>query len=135
LLRFALAGEIKRRNKKNMDKKKSLAIFEGKKIRRTIHHNEWWFSVADVIEVLTDTVNVRDYIKKLRKRDEELNSYWGTNCPPVGMIAKDGKKRKVTSANTEGIFRIIQSIPSPKFARPHERLRVNFHHAGRSFYH
>jgi len=103
-----------------MNKKKTLAIFEGKQIRRTIHQNEWWFSVADVIEVLTDTVNVRDYIKKLRKRDGELNSYWGTNCPPLEMIAKDGRKRKVTSANTEGIFRIIQSIPSPK-AEPFKR--------------
>ena len=50
----------------------------------------------------------------MRKRDNELNSYWGTNCPPLEMIAKDGKKRKIISANTEGIFRIIQSIPSPK---------------------
>ncbi len=97
-----------------------IAIFQKKEIRKTIHNNEWWFSVADVIEALTDTVDVRDYIKKMRKRDKELNAYWGTNCPPVEMIAKDGKKRKITSANTEGIFRIIQSIPSPK-AEPFKR--------------
>src|SRR3989339_98525 len=97
-----------------------ISIFQRKEIRRTIHNNEWWFSVADVVEALTDTVDVRDYIKKMRKRDKELNTYWGTNCPPLEMTAKDGKKRKITSANTEGIFRIIQSIPSPK-AEPFKR--------------
>ena len=56
----------------------------------------------------------------MRKRDSELDSYWGTNCPPLEMTAKDGKRRKVTCANTEGIFRIIQSIPSPK-AEPFKR--------------
>lgn len=91
-----------------------IAIFQKKEIRKTIRNNEWWFSVADVIEVLTDTVDVRDYIKKMRKRDRELDVYWGTNCPLLEMMAKDGKKRKITSANTEGIFRIIQSIPSRK---------------------
>ena len=97
-----------------------IAIFQKKEIRKTIHNNEWWFSVADIIEALTDTVDVRGYIKKMRKRDNELNSYWGTNCPLLEMIAKDGKKRKITSANTEGVFRIIQSIPSPK-AEPFKR--------------
>lgn len=97
-----------------------IAIFQRKEIRKTIHNNDWWFSVADVIEALTDTVDVRDYIKKMRKRDKELNDYWGTNCPLLEMTAKDGKKRKITSANTEGIFRIIQSIPSPK-AEPFKR--------------
>jgi len=91
-----------------------IAIFQKKEIRKIIHKDEWWFSVADIIEVLTDTADIRDYIKKMRKRDKELNTYWGTNCPPLEMMAKDGKKRKITSANTEGIFRIIQSIPSPK---------------------
>jgi DNA-damage-inducible protein D len=87
-----------------------ISIFQRKEIRKIIHKNEWWFSVADVIKALTDTIDVRDYIKKMRKRDDELNSYWGTNCPLLEMTAKDGKKRKITSANTEGIFRIIQSI-------------------------
>src|SRR3989344_4616769 len=91
-----------------------IAIFQKKEIRKVIHNDEWCFSVSDVIEALTDTVDVRDYIKKMRKRDVELNAYWGTNCPLLEMIAKDGRKRKVNSANTEGIFRIIQSIPSPK---------------------
>ena len=97
-----------------------IAIFRKKEIRKVIYNNEWWFSVADVIEALTDTVDIRDYIKKMRKRDGELNSYWGTNCPLLEMLTKDGKKRKITSANTEGIFRIIQSIPSPK-AEPFKR--------------
>ncbi len=97
-----------------------IAIFQKKEIRKTIYKNEWWFSVADVVEALTDTADVRDYIKKMRKRDKELSVYWGTNCPLLEMIAKDGKKRKITSANTEGVFRIIQSIPSPK-AEPFKR--------------
>ncbi|MEA3464319.1 MAG: phage antirepressor protein [Patescibacteria group bacterium] len=59
-----------------------IAIFKSKEIRKTVYNNEWYFSVADVIDVLTDTVDVRDYIKKMRKRDEELNFYWGTICPP-----------------------------------------------------
>lgn len=97
-----------------------IAIFRKKEIRKVIHNNEWYFSVSDVIEALTDTVDIRDYIKKMRKRDIELNTYWGTNCPLLEMTAKDGKKRKIHSANTEGIFRIIQSIPSPK-AEPFKR--------------
>ncbi|KKQ54623.1 MAG: Prophage antirepressor [Candidatus Falkowbacteria bacterium GW2011_GWC2_38_22] len=97
-----------------------IVIFGKKEIRKVIYNKEWWFSVADVIEALTDTVDIRDYIKKMRKRDKDLDSYWGTNCPLLEMFAKDGKKRKITSANTEGIFRIIQSIPSPK-AEPFKR--------------
>ncbi len=97
-----------------------IAIFKGKQIRKTIYKNEWWFSVADVVEVLTDSTDIRQYIKRIRQRDSEINSYWGTICTPLEMIAKDGKKRKITSANTEGMFRIIQSIPSSK-AEPFKR--------------
>ena len=75
---------------------------------------EWYFSVQDVIAVLTDSKDPKQYIKKMRTRDPELNSNWGTICTPVQMVAADGKKRKVQAANTEGILRIIQSIPSPK---------------------
>ncbi len=91
-----------------------IAIFKGKQVRKTIHHNEWWFSVADVIEVLTDSSDPKQYIKKMRQRDSQLDSNWGTICTPLEMVAQDGKKREVNCANTEGIFRIIQSIPSPK---------------------
>lgn len=89
-------------------------IFKGKEIRRILHNNEWWFSVADVVEVLADSADPRQYIKKMRQRDSELNSNWGTICTPLQLLAPDGKKRKTDCANTEGIFRIIQSIPSPK---------------------
>jgi DNA-damage-inducible protein D len=97
-----------------------LIVFKGKGIRRTIHDNEWWFSIADIVGVLTDSLDPKQYIKKMRKRDLELNNNWGTICTPLEMTALDGKKRKVNSANTEGIFRIIQSIPSPK-AEPFKR--------------
>ena len=97
-----------------------VAVFKGKEIRKTIHNNEWWFSVADVISVLTDSADVRQYMKKMRKRDPQLDSYWGTICTPLELLAPDGKKRKTNCANTEGIFRIIQSIPSPK-AEPFKR--------------
>jgi len=85
-----------------------------------LHNGEWWFSVADVVEVLTDSSDVRQYIKKLRQRDPELNSNWGTICTPLQLFAADGKMRKINCANTEGIFRIIQSIPPPK-AEPFKR--------------
>jgi prophage antirepressor-like protein len=97
-----------------------IAIFKGKEIRKTIHDNEWWFSVSDVVEVLTDSTDPKQYIKKLRQRDQELNSYWGTICTPLAILAPDGKIRETNCANTEGIFRIIQSIPSPK-AEPFKR--------------
>ena len=91
-----------------------LVVFKKKNIRRVIHNNEWWFSVADIVEVLTETTDVRQYIKKMRQRDPQLDSNWGTICTPVELLAPDGKKRETNCANTEGIFRIIQSIPSPK---------------------
>lgn len=97
-----------------------LAIFKGKEIRRTLHDEEWWFSVADIVEVLTSSADPRQYIKRMRQRDTELNSYWGTICTPLPLQAPDGKTRKTNCANTEGIFRIIQSIPSPK-AEPFKR--------------
>ncbi len=97
-----------------------IIVFQDRKIRRTWFNEEWWFSVSDVVEALTDSADVKQYIKKMRSRDLELNSYWGTICTPLEMIAKDGKKRKLSSANTEGIFRIIQSIPSPR-AEPFKR--------------
>lgn len=91
-----------------------LAIFEEKEIRRQWYNEDWYFSVEDVVEILTNSVDVKQYIKKLKMRDNELNSNWGTICTLVEMIAKDGKKRKIMTANTKGILRIIQSIPSPK---------------------
>lgn len=94
----------------------NIKLFEDREIRTSWNENEedWYFSVNDVVEVLTDTVDVKQYVKKLRNRDEELNSKWGTICTPVQMTAKDGKQRKINAANTAGILRIIQSIPSKK---------------------
>ena len=97
-----------------------LVVFKGKEIRRILHNNEWWFSVANVVDALADSADPRQYIKKMRQRDPALNSYWGTICTPPELQAPDGKMRKTNCANTEGIFRIIQSIPSPK-AEPFKR--------------
>ena len=96
-----------------------IAIFKGKKIRKTIHNNEWWFVVADIVSALTDTPNVKDYIRKMRIRDEELGKGWGQIVTPLS-IDTIGGKQELNCANTEGIFRIIQSIPSPK-AEPFKR--------------
>lgn len=97
-----------------MSENNKLIVFQEKSIRRVWHNEEWWFAVADIVETLSDTKNVRQYIKKMRRRDEQLNSNWGTICTPLKMVAKDGKNRKVNASNMEGIFRIVQSIPSTK---------------------
>ncbi len=100
----------------------SVKLFESKQIRSVWNESDkkWYFSVADVVEALTGSVNVKDYIKKMRKRDLELNANWGTTCPPLELVAPDGKRRKTQCANTESLLRIIQSIPSPK-AEPFKR--------------
>ena len=91
-----------------------MIVFNDRAIRRVFHKEEWWFAVADVVAVLTDSVDIKQYIKRMRSRDQQLNSNWGTLCTPLEMVAADGKRRAVTCANTEGIFRIVQSIPSNK---------------------
>lgn len=72
-----------------MTKETAIKLFESRKIRSVWNEKDqkWYFSVADVIEALTDSVNVKDYIKKMCKRDPELNSNWGTFCPPLELIA------------------------------------------------
>ena len=97
-----------------------IVVFQDKQIRRAWMNEQWYFSIADVVEFLTDSVDVKQYIKRMRQRDPLLNRNWGTICTPVQMLAADGKQRKVQAANTEGILRIIQSIPSPK-AEPFKR--------------
>ncbi len=94
----------------------NIKLFESRQIRTVWNEadQKWYFSVQDVVQLLTDTSDVKDYIKKMIKRDAELKSNWGTICPLVEMIAADGKKRKVQAANAQGLLRIIQSIPSPK---------------------
>jgi DNA-damage-inducible protein D len=98
-----------------------IAIFKGRKIRKMLYSNEWWFSVVDVVEALTDSDNSRDYWYKMKIRDkEESGVELSTICRQLKLIAPDGKLRETDCADTEGIFRIIQSIPSPK-AEPFKR--------------
>lgn len=94
----------------------NIKLFESKKIRSVWNEseNKWYFSVQDVVEALTDSSDVKQYIKKMLSRDELLKSNWGTICTPVEMLAADGKKRKVQASDTKGLLRIIQSIPSSK---------------------
>lgn len=91
-------------------------IFQDKRIRSIWNDEEeqWYFSVVDVIGALTDSANPTDYLKKMRKRDSELAIFLGTNCPQVAMVTDNGKLRKTLAANIKSIFRIIQSVPSPK---------------------
>ena len=93
-----------------------IQIFENQKIRTAWNEEaeEWYFSVVDVVAVLTDSKDAKQYIKKMRSRDEELNLRWGTICTLTELVAKDGKKYKTTVADIAGVLRIIQSIPSPK---------------------
>ncbi|PIS48078.1 MAG: phage antirepressor protein [Elusimicrobia bacterium CG08_land_8_20_14_0_20_51_18] len=102
-----------------MDNK--MVVFRGKGIRRALHGNEWWFSIVDVIAVLTDSFNPRDYWYKMKIRVKtEEGSELSTFCRQLKLESADGKKYETDCANTEGIFRIIQSIPSPK-AEPFKR--------------
>ena len=91
-------------------------IFQDKKVRThwDAEREEWYFSVVDVVGALTDSTNPTDYLKKMRKRDPELASFMGTNCPQVDMLTETGKHRKTLAADSKAVFRIIQSIPSPK---------------------
>ncbi|MDZ7625267.1 MAG: Bro-N domain-containing protein [Ignavibacteriaceae bacterium] len=103
-----------------MDETK-IVIFKSKEIRKTFYKNEWWFSVIDVIGALTDSVNPRDYWFKMKIRVKEEGGFQlSTICRQLKLVATDGKKRATDCANTEGIFRLIQSIPSPK-AEPFKR--------------
>ena len=99
-----------------MDENNSIQLFEDRKIRTAWDEEkeEWYFSVQDVVAVLSESTDPKQYIKKMRARDPQLSANWGTICTPVQMLAADGKQRKVQAANNEGILRIIQSIPSPK---------------------
>ena len=93
-----------------------IKMFEGSQIRSVWDNEreEWYFSIVDVVGVLSESKNPTDYLRKMKKRDEILASYLGTNCPKVGMVSTNGKIRKVLAGNLKDVFRIIQSIPSPK---------------------
>ena len=94
----------------------NIKLFESKQIRSIWNENDqkWYFSVQDVVEVLTDSADVKQYIKRMLSRDEMLKNNWGTICTLVEMEAADGKRRKVQAAEAKGLLRIIQSISSPK---------------------
>lgn len=112
ILNFTPSKEIETQ----MTQQQALQLFEEKKVR-TVWDDEkekWFFSIVDVVAVLTDSSDPRQYLKKMRTRDSELQNNWGTICTPVRMVATDGKLRLVDASDTQGILRIIQSIPSPK---------------------
>ncbi len=98
----------------------AIVVFESQKIRRDWYQEEWWFSVVDVCRVLTESVDAGAYWRKLKQRLIKEGSEVVTNCHGLKLQAADGKKYKTDCANTEGLFRIIQSIPSPK-AEPFKR--------------
>ena len=97
-----------------MNPETKIAIFRGRKVRRTIYKNEWWFSVNDVCGALTESIDAGAYWRKLKQRLKEEGSKVVTICHELKLISADGKKYKTDCANAEGIFRIVQSIPSPK---------------------
>jgi len=92
----------------------TLAVFEGKQIRKTIRNDEWWFSVVDVVAVLTGSADPKDYWYRIKKREKLSGVELSTICRQLKLPAADGKEYATDCANTEGMFRIIQSIPSPK---------------------
>ena len=99
-----------------MDDNFAIQLFEGKRVRIVwdAEQEKYYFSIVDIVQVLTDSADAKQYIKKMRARDPELDSKWGTICTPVEMRAFDGKQRKVQAADLQGIFRLIQSVPSKK---------------------
>jgi DNA-damage-inducible protein D len=99
---------------KKITRQNKLIVFQGKGIRRAWFKNEWYYSLVDIVRVLTESANPTDYLKKIRKRDVELGSYLGTNCPQVEMSSETGKKRNTLAGNTKDVLRLIQSIPSKK---------------------
>lgn len=96
-----------------MNKETAIVIFKERTIRRVWHNEEWWFVIIDVIAALTDSAKPAGYLKDMRHRDLELNKGWGQIATPL-LVETQGGKQKVNCANTRSIFRLIQSIPSPK---------------------
>ncbi len=103
-----------------MEISNQLAIFKGKSVRRVLFNNEWYFSVVDVCEVLTDSLDAGAYWRKLKQRLVEMKSEVVTKCHGLKLMAEDGKFRDTDCADVELMFRIIQEIPSPK-AEPFKR--------------
>ena len=97
-----------------MEKNNHLVVFQDKNIRRIWHNEEWWFSIVDIVGILSESSDPRKYWNKLSQRLREEGSEVVTNCHQLKLPAEDGKLRETDCVNTEGAFRIIQSIPSPK---------------------
>ena len=99
-----------------MAQEEAIKLFEDIKMRIFFddEQEQWYICIIDVIQALTDSKDAAQYIKRMRQRDKELNSVWGTICTPHQFVSTDGKKHAVNCAPLEGIFRIIQSIPSKK---------------------
>ncbi len=98
-----------------MDKDKALVVFQDKKIRRIWYNNEWYFSVVDIVSALTESVDAKDYWYRLKIREKESsNVELSTFCRQLKLVSTDDKYYLTDCANTESLFRIIQSIPSPK---------------------
>ena len=99
-----------------MSKESIIKAFEGVNVRIVwdAEKEEYYFAVNDIVQVLTESTDVKQYVKRMRSRDPELNSKWGTICTPVRMLAPDGKMRMTKAATMRGILRIVQSIPSHK---------------------
>lgn len=97
-----------------MNKQNKIIVFESNAIRRVWRKDEWWFSIVDVVSALTDSLDAGAYWRKLKQRLLEEGSQVVTNCHGLKLEAPDGKMRETDCANTKGMFRIIQSIPSPK---------------------
>lgn len=93
-----------------------IKLFQDKRIRSVWNEEEeqWYFSIEDVVAALTDSADPKQYVKRMKQRDEQLHVNWGTICTQVEMQANDGKQRKIMAANLKSLFRIIQSVPSPK---------------------
>ncbi len=106
------------------EKEKKLTVFQGKRIRKTLHEGAWWFVIVDVVAALTDSTNPSGYLRDMRRRDPSLAEAFqggGQFAPPLALeFATAGGPQKLQCWNTEGIFRLIQSIPSPK-AEPFKR--------------
>ena len=99
--------------KKQSSKDTEITIFEEKEVRRTWHNDQWFFCIIDVVQILTDSVQPEGYIKDMRRRDDELARGWWQIATPLSIRTRGGTQ-KLNCSNLQGIFRIIQSIPSPK---------------------
>ncbi|VVH61990.1 DNA-damage-inducible protein d [uncultured Gammaproteobacteria bacterium] len=104
----------------NISPQNKLIVFQDKEVRRAWYNEEWYYSLVDIVAVLSESKNPTDYLKKIRQRNDELKTYIGTNCPYVEMQTSLGKNRKNLAGNTKDVFRLIQSIPSKK-AEPFKR--------------